>query len=65
MIRQTKFITNWNEVPLVVDLAYVSRLLGISNKYARQLVVSGKIAGFKVGKYWRIKKETLKIYVEN
>lgn len=65
MVKRTKFITNWDEVPIVVDLAYISVLLGISNEYARQLVRDGIIKAFKVGKLWRIKKEDLKSFIES
>lgn len=65
MAKQTKYITNWDDVPVVVDLAYISLLLGISNEFARQLVSKGTIKAFKVGKYWRIKKEDLKSFIES
>lgn len=59
------FITDWDSVPIVVDLAYVSSLLGVSNEYARRLVNNGTIKAFKVGKLWRINKTDLKNFVES
>lgn len=49
--------TNWDEVPLVVDIPYVSLLLDADPETIRRYLSSGKLKGFKIGKSWKILKE--------
>lgn len=52
-------ITNWDDVPVVVDITYVANLLRFSTERVRQLCVSGEIPAVKIGGLWRISKQAL------
>ena len=54
-----KYVTDWSQVPVVVDVPYVSILLGMHPKTIEKHIRDGTIKAFKVGKFWRIRKETL------
>jgi len=62
-MRKTKFFTNWDEVPIVVDIPYISLLLGVHPETIRRQLASGKLKGFKVGTDWRINKDDLGEYI--
>ncbi len=54
-----KYVTDWGQVPVVVDLGYLAMLLGCSRENARKLCVSNAIPAFKVGDMWRVNKREL------
>lgn len=56
--------TNWDDVPVIIDLAMLCRLLGISMPTAQKLVNAGDIPAKKVGNAWRVTKDAVKRYVE-
>lgn len=60
---KNKHPTTWEEVPLVVDIPYVSVLLGVHPETVRRNLVNGKIKGFKVSTDWRITKQALGEYM--
>ena len=62
MLRK-KPITSWEQVPLILDLAQISMLLGIDNETARRKCVSGEIPAKKVGKFWRAEKNEIRRYL--
>lgn len=49
-----KAITNWNEVPVMMDLAFAARILAINVDYLSRLCKQGKIPAHKVGNQCRI-----------
>ena len=61
---RAKPITQWEDVPVIVDLALVCRILGISLPTAKKLVYNGELPAKKVGSCWRITKDALRQYVE-
>lgn len=63
MPTMKRYITKWDDVNVVVDLAFISELLGISGEKARQLVKSGEIPAKKVSGLWRINKSDLMKYL--
>lgn len=58
-MAKNKVISNWDLVPIVLDVPYVSMLLGICPETARRYVEQGKIRGTKVGKGWVVLKADL------
>lgn len=60
---KTKYVTDWSQVPVVVDVAYVSVLLGLHPRTIEKQLKNGKLKGFKAGKVWRIRKEALAEYM--
>lgn len=64
MVKKRDYITNWNDIPLIVDPPYVAWLLGCSRENVRKMCQSGKIKAFKVGDMWRIKKESIVEYIK-
>ncbi|WP_449074563.1 helix-turn-helix domain-containing protein [Ruminococcus sp.] len=53
-------ITNWDEVPVCIDIPYAARLLRFNTDYTSRLAAKGKIPARKVGNSWRIDKDELK-----
>lgn len=58
-----KYVTDWSQVPVVVDVAYVSVLLGLHPRTIEKQLKNGELKGFKAGKVWRIRKEALAEYM--
>lgn len=63
-MAKKKYIYSWDEIPLVVDPAYIAILLGCTTDLICKMLRNGKIKGFKVGDLWRVKKEDLKDFME-
>ena len=59
MRKPKPFITDWSDVPVVVDIPYVADLFRISEERIRQMCVKGDIEAFKISGLWRISKKTL------
>lgn len=64
MVKKKKCVYSWDEIPLVVDPAYIAMLLGCTNDLICKLLRAGKIKGFKVGDMWRVKRDDLKTFME-
>lgn len=62
-MNRIRLITNWEEVPVLVDVPYLVRILGCSEVTVRRLLTSGEIPARKVGANWRIRKEALMEYL--
>lgn len=56
---KTKYVTAWDQVPVVVDVPYVSVMLGIHPNTVKKYLRAGTIKGFKIGAEWRICKEAI------
>ena len=64
-MRQTQ-ITDWSQVPLILDLPFTARLLGVSIESLKKRCQSGTLPGaFKLdGGHWRVSKNALRRYIE-
>ena len=62
-MARVKPYTNWDDVPVIIDLVMLCRLLGISMPTAQKLVNNGDIQAKKVGNVWRVTKDALRRYV--
>ena len=54
-----KYITNWSEVPVCVDVPYACVMLGMSYDGILRQIRGNKIKATKVGREYRISKEEL------
>lgn len=59
-----KVITDWENVPLYMDLPYVSMLFGFSVDCLKKKAQSGILPAAKMFGEWRISKEDAKAYFE-
>lgn len=57
-----KSITNWNDVPVIFDLAFASILCGKSVVRLRQLASKGLFPAYKIGNEWRVRKEDFRVW---
>lgn len=62
-MKKRKCISNWNDVPLCVDLPWVIAILAVSEITATKLLKNGDLLGVKVGREWRITKDELQRYL--
>lgn len=58
-MAKAKYITDWSDVPVLIDVALASRILGKSYNRVRMLCANGKLPATKVGSEWRIEKGKL------
>jgi excisionase family DNA binding protein len=54
--NKTSFITSLDQVPVVVDVAYVAQLLQINQKTVERCCREGRIRATKIARQWRIPK---------
>ena len=64
-MKQSQIITDWNQVPVVIDLPFVARILGQSIETLKKHSQRGELPGaFKAGRDWRVEKDALRKYIE-
>ncbi len=64
-MTKRKIITNWDNVPLYMDLPCVAVLLGYSVEWIKKKAQSGELPAAKLFGEWRISKDDLKSYFES
>ena len=52
-------VTDWNTVPVVIDMIYASRIVGQSAEYLKKRAQRGTFPGYKEGNEWRVSKDDL------
>lgn len=57
-------IINWDEVPVIIDVPYVARLLALNVDYTTRLAQRGILPAHKIGKLWRFDKEEIRRYIK-
>ena len=63
MKQQT--ITDWSQVPVILDLPFASRLLGFSVDALKKRAQRGQLAGaYRDGGHWRISRDVLRGHIE-
>ncbi|MCL2821553.1 MAG: helix-turn-helix domain-containing protein [Oscillospiraceae bacterium] len=64
-MKQPQIVTNWEQVPVVIDLPFAARILGQSIETLKKRSQRGELPGaFKAGRDWRINKDALRSYIE-
>ena len=58
-------VTDWADLPVLLDAVLVARILGYSLEYTRRLLVQGKIPAHKMDRDWRISKDAFRAYIES
>ena len=56
---QPQPVTNWQELPVLLDLPTVARLLGKKVECLRRLAAAGEIPATKACGEWRIRKDEI------
>lgn len=64
MEKRQKYITNWEQLPIIFDLPMASLLVGIGEERLRQLSRAGKFPARKIGNSWRVDRESFKHWWE-
>ena len=59
MPRRQHMITNWDDVPVVMDLTMAARVLGITERHLAVQCREGTFPACKIGRFWRINKRDL------
>lgn len=57
-------ITNWDDVPVIIDVRYAMALLGLSRTTVLKLLQNGDIPAVKFRRQWRIDKENLRKFIK-
>lgn len=63
MAIKKRQITDWRDVPIVVDVDFVALVLNCHPESVRRMAAKGEIPAIKVGGVWRINKADLKKYL--
>lgn len=62
-MKYTSHVTDWNDVPVLLDLPYAARIVGMSAEYVKRLSIAGKFPAVKVGNSWRVNRDDLMAFV--
>ena len=52
--------TNWNAVPLMLDITQAAILMQITPENLRKLCQQGKVPAIHIGKEWRIDRDAIR-----
>jgi excisionase family DNA binding protein len=55
-------VQDWDAVPVICDLPFAARIVGLSPEYLKQLAAKGTFPAFKLGGLWRVRKSALMEY---
>jgi hypothetical protein len=58
-VKILKPVTDWGNVPLVLDLPLAARIVGSSPEYLKKRAQRGDFPAYKEGKQWRVTKSAL------
>lgn len=56
-------VTDWSRVPVLFDVNFAVRLLGMSEASIRRYAAAGVIPAKKVGRDWRFEKNAIYTYI--
>ncbi len=62
-MQKTKYICDWAQVPLVIDVPYACVILGVTYDTLLRRIKKGELKAFKVGTAVRITKSELRRYI--
>mgnify|MGYP000307418166 CR=1 FL=1 len=57
-------ITSWDEIPLILDIPLICRMLGKSYEGVKKMCQRGRIPAFKAGDEWRFEKADIQNWIE-
>jgi len=58
-MKRQKLTTDWDDVPVVMDLPYAARILALTPETLIKRAKAGTFPAYKEGKVWRVRKESL------
>ena len=56
-------ITSWDKVPIVMDLPYAARIVGVTPENLKKRCQRGQFPAYKEGALWRVEKDELRNYM--
>ena len=56
-------ITDWRQVPVIMDIPMAARLLGNTAESIRRKIAAGEIPAQKINGEWRIRKDELMMHI--
>ena len=59
-----RYIIDWDEVPIVVDIPFAARIVGVTPEALIKRCQRGTFPGYKEGKLWRVSKKALLQHIE-
>ena len=62
--KAIKLFTNWDDVPIIMDLLLASRIVGQSAEYLKKRAQCGSFPAYKEGNQWRVSKEALMEHIK-
>lgn len=62
-MSKVKPITNWDDLPIIMDAVLVSMLLGCSEGKVRRMAREGSLPAYKVGREIRFDRDELKTII--
>lgn len=62
--NKCSLITSWEQVPIIMDLPFVGKILGKTYDNLVKRSREGAFPAFKDGKEWRVTKDDLIRYIE-
>ena len=62
---KVKPITDWNDVPIIMDLVMAGRIVGLTPDRLRLLSRRGEFPATRAGVEWRVEKDDLVEYLRN
>lgn len=57
--KKPRTVYDWNKIPVVLDPPLIGVLLGLHPDTVTKLIRTGKLKGFRVGKFWRMNRRDL------
>lgn len=63
-MRNRGIITGWEDVPLIFDIPWATKLLGRSYDNIKKLCQQGRLPAFKTGREWRFEKGAFQRWME-
>lgn len=65
MLRNRNITTNWDDVPVIFDLALAARLMGVTAEYLQKQAKLGLFPAHKIARVWRVDKDEFREYLKN
>lgn len=63
-MQNNKTISNWDKLPVALDLHTVALILGVTDVTVKNWLYNGTIKGSKVGHKWLFDKEYIKSLIK-
>lgn len=57
-------VTSWDDVPIVMDLPFAARIVGVSLDRLKKRCQMGEFPAYKEGTLWRVEKQKLRDYMD-